>query len=180
MEKEEKMTEDFREKANKDYPTIKKIFDKHGIKFFAFCGTALGAIRDGDFIPWDYDLDLASIGPLSLDKRQEVVNDFSQHGFEVVHRNPATDGNLWFKRNVSGDLYWMRLVDGFYTYTLDDGIISLKIPEKYFKKFIKKKLGDSEILVPDPPEPYLVATYGEDWRMPKKVQQGKFFFESEG
>jgi len=169
----------FREKASKDYPTVKKIFDKHGVKFFAFCGTALGAVREKDFIDWDYDFDLATIGPWPFEKRHAVAEDFRAHGFDVVHRNPTTDGNIWFQRNVHGDIYWFRKQQGFYTYTLDDGIVSLKIPEKYFKKFIRKKLGDSDILVPDPPEPYLVATYGEDWRTPKEVQQGKFFFESE-
>lgn len=166
--------EDFREKAHGDYPTIKRIFDKHGIKFFAFYGTALGAVRDGDFIPWDKDLDFASIEPFPKCAKHSVQVDLIAEGFEVILRNPEPDGNLWFKRNVPGDLYWMEKVGSSYVFRLSDGTIAIKIPEKYFGSFKEVKLGDSVVLVPDPPEPYLEATYDKGWRTHKKTQRGKF------
>ena len=37
---------------------IDKVCKKHGILWFADCGTLLGAIRHGGFIPWDGDLEI--------------------------------------------------------------------------------------------------------------------------
>ena len=37
---------------------VKQICQKHSIQWFAHGGTALGAARDGHFIPWDDDIDI--------------------------------------------------------------------------------------------------------------------------
>ena len=37
---------------------IKRICAKYNIKYFAICGTLIGAVRENGFIPWDDDIDL--------------------------------------------------------------------------------------------------------------------------
>lgn len=63
---------------------------KHGIRYMLFAGTALGAVRHGDFVPWDDDLDVAmtrteyerflEIAPQELDgEKYFLQKEFSDH-----------------------------------------------------------------------------------------------------
>lgn len=40
------------------YKVFSEICERHGLRYCADCGTALGAIRHGGFIPWDDDMDI--------------------------------------------------------------------------------------------------------------------------
>ena len=39
---------------------VKEVLDDHNVEFWLDCGTLLGAVRDGKFIPWEHDIDWGS------------------------------------------------------------------------------------------------------------------------
>ncbi len=41
------------------YKWIRSVCEKHGLRYFAVGGTAIGAVRHKGFIPWDDDMDIA-------------------------------------------------------------------------------------------------------------------------
>jgi hypothetical protein len=65
---------------------IGRILEKHGIPYWADCGTCLGAYRYGGVIPWDFDIDIGVLGSdheniwhalQELDKTKYQVQDWS-------------------------------------------------------------------------------------------------------
>lgn len=71
-----------------------KVFDevcaKHNIKYYAYGGTMLGAIRHGGFIPWDDDIDVAM--PRSdYNKLRSLAENGKVFSFPYFFQNPSTD-----------------------------------------------------------------------------------------
>ena len=71
---------------------VKRIFDDQGIVFWLGSGTCLGCIRENRFIPWDDEMDTASvIGMHGLDEETvyRTANAFKENGFSThVESNP--------------------------------------------------------------------------------------------
>ena len=162
-----------RERNHKDYKTVKEILDKHKIKFVAIQGTCLGAVREGDFIEWDNDIDLA--GFMTKEQESQVRGDLREAGFrveddycvELPQGCTKVEGYIRAIRHTLVDLY--RILEDF------EGFYINQIGKLYFRKgtveFALKeaKLGEQDVLVPNLPDNHLVGLYGENWRTPKKV-----------
>lgn len=69
---------------------IKRLCDKHNIKYFIIAGTLLGAVRHGGFIPWDDDMD---IGMLREDYEKFLKVAKTELGGDFFLQTPETDKN---------------------------------------------------------------------------------------
>ncbi len=63
--------------------SIARICDAHGIKWFADCGTLLGAVRHEGYIPWDDDLDICMLRSDWL-RFFEVAGNELPEGYQVL------------------------------------------------------------------------------------------------
>jgi len=104
---------------------VKKIFSNHGIDIWLDMGTLLGAVREGELIGWDNDIDFAVWHEDIIDF--DVLNDsFRKRGYSVklytnkiliknkdcdidvyLHRKRGTSAvNFWYRPSIK----WSRLI----------------------------------------------------------------------
>ena len=70
-----------------------RICRKHDLKWFAYAGTLLGAVRHNGFIPWDDDVDLALFRP-DYEKLKRVIAD---------ELKPEYSLDFWYDYAVEGE-----------------------------------------------------------------------------
>ncbi len=162
------------ENARSVFLEIYDILSGFNVRFFLNNGTLLGAIRDGDIIAWDNDLDLKII---ATDWKPEIQKEFERNEFHYKHSScprlfrDKSSGCVIFKKRIRTD------VGLIYYYPPDD--LCFTLPHRpnntntlraasfyrgdYFVDFLGVR-----VRVPYPPEEYVQIIYGKDWRIPKR------------
>ena len=67
-----------------EFLKICQILDKLNIRYFLNTGILLGAIRDGDFIPWDWDVELSVFSLEVFEKMSPLIYEIKTAGFEIL------------------------------------------------------------------------------------------------
>jgi len=156
------------EDARKVLLEIRQLLNDANIIFFLRHGTCLGAVRDGELIPWDDDIDIGSIiGMHNLDEPSilQAVDGFKRAGFQV--KVLETDFHIGVELSKLG-----IPVDWTCYRVFEKSILQypgVKIPVQIYEDLSTVSLLDNPFLVPSPPEEYLTLKYGPDWRVPKKT-----------
>lgn len=152
--------------AAKILKEVKRIFDDQGIVFWLGSGTCLGCIRENRFIPWDDEMDTASvIGMHGLDEKTvyRIANVFKLNGFYPrIRNNPRYMSVAFVKDGIRTDWTCHRIIDG--------GAIEfpgVKLPLHIFTQPMEIEFIGQKFRVPSPPEEYLSLKYGPEWRSPK-------------
>ena len=145
---------------------VKRIFDDQGIVFWLGSGTCLGCIRENRFIPWDDEMDTASvIGMHGLDEETiyRTANVFKENGFYPrISDSTRYMGVGLVKDGIRTDWTCHRIFNGAAI-----EFPGVKLPLHLFTQPMEIEFIGQKFLVPNPPEEYLRLKYGPEWRTPK-------------
>jgi hypothetical protein len=145
---------------------IKRILDQLGAVFFIASGTCLGAVRDGQFIEWDDEMDMGSvIGLNGLDEKtiDRGIAAFEDNGYYVhVDRSSRHIGVHVVKDSIRADWTCHRIIgDSVFQYP------GVRTSLELFTQLKEIDFIGEKFLVPNPPEKYLETKYGSNWATPK-------------
>jgi hypothetical protein len=147
-----------------------RILERQKVRYWLEGGSLLGAVRNGDIIPWDYDVDLGMYAD-DLGKSMHLVNS-AEAPYE------AEDGFIWEKA-TEGDFYRIqysstnRLHVDIFPFFSHNGTMTKKtwfkshrqdmpFPEHFLKPISKMPFVGVEVSVPNNAEKFLDMKFGED------------------
>jgi hypothetical protein len=167
--------------------------EAHGLWYALAYGTLLGAVRDGDVIPWDYDFDLL-VRADELERLLALGAELARDGITLAPTrkpanflalNPRAVESFWSA--AVGVFHHGRKVGDLYVFSLfSDGVMRrwdfdtdvYWCPHSSFPHFFVEDRGRASIrgrsyAVPREPEKWIEGIYGMDWRIPyRAVVQG--------
>jgi hypothetical protein len=168
--------------------------DGAGVPYHLDYGTLLGMVRDGDFIPWDNDVDLA-IFPGETDSLRLACDALRQRGWKVrefelppefdADRSGWRPGDTWMVRVIHPATlrfpreYWVELVikrfEGPYISWVimwHDQANICSVDSALVSRTRKISYAGRLLLIPEGAEAYLSQIYS-DWRTPKTDYDAK-------
>lgn len=156
------------ESAKANLADLKRVFDKHNIKFCLIFGTLLGAIRDKNFIPWDSDTDILCFRE-DYRKIDKALDEMESIGFYCPRRELPMLDHYLIRNGEKIDINWV----------LDNGHNELLYADwiKWDKKFFQFPLptisfNGIEIAIPSNTKELLQLTYGDTWETPIQNKKG--------
>lgn len=142
-------------------------------KWWLDAGSCLGVVRDKDFIKEDYDIDIGIISEFGASK-DRIITNFESFGAKLV-KERFCEGKLvtlGFKRfGVKLDLFFYHQQNGVIWHALyKHGMFyPVVFDARLFTGLKEVRFKGKTCYLPNPPEEYLEARYGEDWRTPKSI-----------
>lgn len=165
-----------KQKALENLKDFTNVLDKYNARYFLTFGTCLGALREGDFIGHDKDMD---VGILSDDFHFQMLADFVEAGFEIlfIFGMRFKGYEIAFKRNdikIDLMLYYIEKDFAWNALWLNGGrngmkdIIKLKYPKYLFTYTQPRMLNiqDYPFPVVYDVEDYVRCIYGDEWQTP--------------
>jgi len=156
---------------------MKEILDFNNIQFHLHSGTALGAIREQRFIPYDLDIDIAMFDKDRVNNLEHIITKNGK--FSLVHKLPdnSNEENIMEYTFIHGgtditiDIFFIIEEDNKYKFFSYFGICDTK-PNKRCE-FINSKYKLNDIIFYGkkykiPEIKFLEEHYGEDWKTPKQ------------
>lgn len=141
-----------------------------GIPHLLSGGTLLGAARSGDFIPWDWDVEVSVRTEDLADRFDEVVADLADAGFAFEEVDRAPD-NLKLVMDRDGTRFELQ------AYRLDGRLRTrrnYRTEERFFAEAATVVLRGRTYPCMGPIDEYLTGRYG-DWRTPLRTSDKRAY-----
>ena len=146
------------------------IFDKLNIRYLLHGGVLLGAARQNDFIPWDWDVEFSVFTEEIITKKKILKSEIIKSDFAIIQYNEKLSN---FKIDIKGKLSEKVTFYSILAWTHDKNNNcfrrkNYKIPERFIINMKKIKFFDKFHYAPHPISDYLTYSYG-DWKKPLKT-----------
>ena len=147
--------------AKNNLLSVKEVLDKNKVKFGLIFGTLLGAVREGNFIEHDEDVDLFV---LEEDKEALIntLEDLLEIGFKVCRYDAGLLSII--RDNEYIDFYFFRKYMFFYR-TSSAG---LTYKSAFLQETKSQEFLGTTFQVPKETEAFLKVLYGVNWKIPIK------------
>ena len=160
----------------KEFLKICDILDKLKINYFLQTGVLLGAIREQNFIKWDWGADISVFSNEFLNHIDPLTVLLKKEGFKILRVNKKKDDSkIYFRgkypEEVTGytvfawnyskekDIYWRR---------------DYSVPSKFLNSFSTVDLFGRKFNCPYMPEEYLTHAYG-NWKKPIRTSDKNLY-----
>ena len=155
---------------------LKKVLQSTLDEWFLSGGTLLGAYRDGDFIPWDWDVEVTVLTEEAREKESELLNNLVDAGFLIT----SLDSSIKNFKIVA--LGWGTEYEilGRYLRESDASRVRAmtKVPAHLFKKSEMISFRNHKFPAPSPVSQFLESLYG-NWKIPLKSVDKKSYFSKD-
>ncbi len=154
---------------------IKQILDNIKVINYLSSGTLLGAVRDKDFIKWDWDVQMYLLMENAFPLRYEITKSLKEAGFNINKFYDNNDSLKWEVRRKGAifelTAWWLQ---DKWRYRKKR---NMRVPSYLFEKEYKINFKGVNYRTLNPPEEYLEFCYG-DWKTPLRTSDKKLYTNS--
>ncbi|MDC0044218.1 LicD family protein [Candidatus Pelagibacter sp.] len=149
----------------KGFLEIVNILKANNVYFFIQGGLLLGAVRNNDFIKWDWDVEISFFADEFFKKKKIIKDALLKNGFKIYKENN-------YKEKIKIDVYKYQnyLTTGYtlFGWNLHEDKEKIfrgdiNIPIRFIKNMDKIDFLNTEFNCPGPVDEYLTFQYG-DWK----------------
>ncbi len=160
---------------NEGLVIIKNLLDNIKITSFLSSGTLLGAVREQDFIRWDWDVQMYLLMEEAYPHRNKISEKLLNNDF-IIHKFIDSKDTLKWDLRRKGAVFELTawFVKGKWRYRRKK---SMRVPAYLFEGRYNINFRNVNYRTLNPPEEYLEFCYG-DWKTPKRTSDKQIYSNS--